>query len=149
MTAIVNGTIGDDARLRVTSIALAAGETDNGCLDEGRFVASSRPCAAGCGNVCGAVVSAFTQPLCGTETVPDTIAGRIGKATGALGRGATAATRAEAKRAVRLAMTELRSSAAVASRAAKRGQVSAACADAIGAAVANADAKAAPMLRSR
>src|SRR5579862_4264079 len=148
VTAIVNGTIDDDGRLRVTSIALAPGENEHACVDEGPFVASRGPCAAGCGELCAALGTTFTQPLCGTEPLPDVIAERIRKATGALGQGATAATRAKAKRAVRLAMTQLRSSAAVASRVAKRGQLSAACADAIGAAVANADAKATPLLRA-
>ena len=149
VTAIVNGAIGDDARLRVTSIALAPGENRYGCVDEGPFVAARGPCTASCGDLCVALGSTFTQPLCGTEELPRALAERLRKATGSLGQGATAGTRRETKRAVGLAMSQLRSSAVVAGRASKRGQLSTACAEAIGAAVANADAKTAPLLRAR
>jgi hypothetical protein len=112
-------------------------------------VAAIGPCASACGAVCAAVGSALTQPLCGTEELPHAIAERIRQATGALARGASTADKREAKRAVRLAMRELRASAAVAGAAARRGQVSAACAEAVSAAAVDADAKAAGLLRVR
>jgi hypothetical protein len=139
VTAIVYGRIGDDGRLGVTSIRLAPGEAP--------FVASRGPCVSGCGDLCATISSAFTQPLCGAEALPGVLTERIHRATGSLGDGANAVARRKAKRTVRLAMRQLRSSAALASRAARRGQVSAACAEAIGSAVANAETRAAPWLR--
>jgi hypothetical protein len=44
--AIVNGTIGDDGWLRVTSIELASDEEEDGCVDEAASVAARGPCAA-------------------------------------------------------------------------------------------------------
>jgi len=149
VTAIVNGMIDDDARLRVTTIALAPDESEHGCVDRGPFVAAVGPCASACGGVCAAVGSALAQPLCGTEALPHALAERIRQAAGAIARGASTPDKREAKRAVRLAMRELRASAAAATAAARRGQVSAACADAIGATVTKADATATPLLRPR
>ena len=47
VTAFVNGTIGDDGRLRVTSIELAPGEGEHGCVDPAAVVTSEGPCASG------------------------------------------------------------------------------------------------------
>jgi hypothetical protein len=47
VTAIVNGTIGDDGRLRVTSIELAPDEDEHGCVDAAAVVTSLGPCASG------------------------------------------------------------------------------------------------------
>jgi hypothetical protein len=47
VTAIVNGTIGDDGRLRVTGIELAPGEGEHGCVDPAAVVTSRGPCASG------------------------------------------------------------------------------------------------------
>jgi hypothetical protein len=149
VTAIVNGTIGDDGRLRVTSIGLAPGEGQHGCVDAAPFVASRGPCTSGCGDLCGTIGSAFTQSLCESEQLPGVLNERIRSAIGSLDQGAIAGSRRKAKRAVRLAMRQLRSSAALAGRAAKRRHVSAACAEAIGAAVANAETRAAPWLSRR
>jgi hypothetical protein len=46
VTAIVNGTIGDDGRLRVTSIELAPGEDEHGCVDAAAVITSQGPCAS-------------------------------------------------------------------------------------------------------
>jgi len=149
VTAIVYGRIGDDRRLRVTSIGLAPGEGQHGCVDEGPFVAARGPCVSGCGDLCAAIGSAFTQPLCGAEQLPGVLNERIRIATSRLDQGATAVSRRQVKRAVRLAMGQLRRSAAFARRAARRRHVSAACAEAIGAAVANAETRAASWVRPR
>ena len=149
VTAIVYGRIGDDGRLRVTSIGLAPGEGQHGCVDEGPFVAARGPCVSGCGDLCAAIGSAFTQPLCGAEQLPGVLNERIRRATSRLDQGATAVSRRQVKRAVRLAMGQLRRSAAFARRAARRRHVSAACAEAIGAAVANAETRAASWVRPR
>src|SRR5256886_1074906 len=147
VTAVVYGRIGDDGRLRVTSIGLAPGEGQHGCVDEAPFLASRGPCVSGCGDLCAAIGSAFAQPLCGAEQLPGVLNERIRRATGRLGRGASAVSRRQAKRAVRLAMGQLRRSAAFARRAARRRHVSAACAEAIAAAVANAETRAASWVR--
>jgi hypothetical protein len=113
VTAIVNGTIGDDGRLRVTSIALAPDEGEQGCAED--------------------VAAVLHESVRG--------------ATASLGVGATAVTKRKARRAVRLTMRQLRSYATSADRAAKRGEVSEACAEAIRVAVANAETQASPLLR--
>jgi hypothetical protein len=46
VTAIVNGMIGNDGQLRVTSIDLAPGEEEQGCVDAAAVVVSQGPCAA-------------------------------------------------------------------------------------------------------
>jgi hypothetical protein len=139
-TAIVYGRIGDDGRLGVTSIALAPGADQYGCVDEAPFVASRGPCTSSIG-------SAFTQPLCGAEQIPGVLNERIRSATARLGQGGNVVTSRNADRAVRLAMRQLRTSAALARREAKGGNVSPACAEAIQAAVADAETRAASRLR--
>ena len=47
VTANVNGTIGDDGRLRVTSIELAPDEDEHGCVDAAAVVVERGPCASG------------------------------------------------------------------------------------------------------
>ena len=46
VTAIVNGMIGHDGQLRVTSIELAPGEDEHGCVDAAAVVVSRGPCAS-------------------------------------------------------------------------------------------------------
>jgi hypothetical protein len=46
VTAIVNGTIGDDGRLRVTSIELAPDAAEQGCVDAAEVVIARGPCAS-------------------------------------------------------------------------------------------------------
>jgi hypothetical protein len=149
VTAIVYGRIGDDGRLGVSSIGLAPGESQHGCVDEAPFVALKGPCGSGCGDLCAAIGSAFTPSLCGAEQLPGVLNERLRRATGWLDEGASAATRRKAKRAVRHAMGQLRRSAALARRAVSRRHVSAACAEAIGAAVADAETRAAPWFGPR
>jgi hypothetical protein len=116
VTAIVNGTIGDDGRLRVTSIGLAPDESEHGCVGAAPFVASTGPCVSGC------------------DDLPTTLRERIRTATDRLTAATSAGSGRKAKRAGRLAMRQLR-------RAASRGQISPSCAQAIAAAVANAEAQ--------
>jgi hypothetical protein len=149
VTAIVYGRIGDDGRLGVTRIALAPDQAEHGCVDEAPFVASRGPCPSGCGDLCASIGSALSQSLCGAEGLPGVLTERIRRATTSLGQGAVAGTTRKARRAARLAMRQLRSSAAVARRAARRGHLSAACAQAVAAAVANAETAAAPWLDRR
>ena len=149
VTVTIHGRIADDAQLSVTGMSLAAGEAEHGCVDEGPFVASKGPCAPGCGEVCAAIRLAVAGPLCGAEPLPAVLNGRIGRATGWLSQGATATGKRQVKRAVRLAMKHLRSSATIADRAAEQGRISAVCAKAVGATVASAQRQAAPWLDGR
>jgi hypothetical protein len=149
VTAIVNGTIGDDGRLRVTSIGLAPGEGEHGCVDAAPFVPSKGPCASGCGDLCASIGSALGAPLCAGEELPAVLKDRLHKAADSLGQGARAGSKRKARRAVRVAMRQYRRLAASAGSAARRGSISAACAEAIRAAVGNAGTEAAPWLRSR
>jgi hypothetical protein len=112
VTAIVSGTIGEDGRLRVTSIGLAPDESEHGCVGAAPFVASTGPCASGCNDL------------------PAALSERIRKATDRLAAGTSAGSAWKAKRAARLAMRQVR-------RAASRGHISPTCARAIGAALAN------------
>jgi hypothetical protein len=103
----------DVLRLRVTSIALAPDEGEQGCA----------------------------------EDVAAVLHESVRRATASLGEGATAVTKRKARRAVRLTMRQLRSYATSADRAATRGEVSEACAEAIRVAVAKAETQASPLLR--
>jgi hypothetical protein len=148
VTAIVRGKIGDDGQLEVTSMSLAPGEADHGCLDAGNL-ADALPCASVCGSVCAAISGALASPLCGSERLPAALSGRIAEALHVLGEGASARSHRKARKSVRVAMKQLRRSARMASRAAARGRISAACGEAIGRTVGNARSQAEPLLRTR
>ena len=148
VTAIVHGKIGDDGQLEVTSMSLAPGEADHGCLDEGKL-ADALPCASACGGVCAALSGTLASPLCGSEQLPAAVDGRIAGALRLLGEGRSARSERKARRSVRVAMKQLERSARTARRAAARGRVSAACAEAIGRAVETARSQAEPLLRPR
>jgi hypothetical protein len=96
--------------------------------------------------VCAAMTQALAGPLCGGEQVPAALTGRIGQALHLLSQGASTGREKQATRSVRLAMKQLQRSAAIAGGAAKRGRISAACAEAIGRAVGNAQSQAEPWL---
>jgi len=74
---------------------------------------------------------------------------RIGRALQLLGQVASTGSERKAKRGVTLAMKQLQRSATIAAGAAKRGHISAACADAVGRAVGNARSQAEPLLGTR
>src|SRR5262245_108499 len=148
VTAIVHGKIGDDGQLEVTSMSLAPGEADHGCLDEGKL-ADALPCASACGSVCTAISGTLVSPLCGSEQLPALLRGRIAEALHGLGEGASARSERRARRSVRAAMKQLQRSARIARRAAAKGRISAACGEAIVGAVGNAGSEAEPLLRTR
>src|SRR3989454_10700271 len=79
VTAIVYGKINADAQLEITSIGLAQGEADHGCVDEGPRVDSRGPCTSTCGEVCAAIALASAGPLCGSEPLPAVLNRRIGQ----------------------------------------------------------------------
>jgi hypothetical protein len=149
VAAVIYGKIGADARLEVSSISLAPGEDAHGCVDEGAFVESKLPCGSACGNVCTATTLALAAPLCGSERLPVVLSARIDNALRLLSQGATSKSAGKAKAAVRLAMKRLRRSGEVAHAAAKRGRISAACAEAVVGAVGNARSQAEPLLSTR
>jgi hypothetical protein len=144
-SAIVYGKIVGDARLEVTSIVLAQGEADHGCVDAGPRDDSTGPCASACGGVCAAVTRALAGPLCGSEQLPAVLDRRIGQALHVLSQAASAKSERSAKKNLALVMKRLRRSTTIAERAAKRGRISAACAEAVGNAVRNAQGQAAPL----
>jgi len=148
VTAVMYGKIVGDSQLEVTSMSLAPGEAGHGCVDEGPS-ADSNPCRSACGDVCTAMTQALVGPLCGGEQVPAALTGRIGQALHLLSQGASTDREKQAKRSVRLAMKQLQRSAAIAGGAAKRGRISAACAEAIGRAVGSAQSQAEPWLSTR
>jgi hypothetical protein len=149
VAAIIYGKIGADARLVVTSLGLAPGEDAHGCVDEGTFVESELPCASACGSVCAATRLALAGPLCGSERLPRVLSARIDNALRLLSRGARSHNARKAKAAVRLAMKRLRRSADIAHAAAKRGRISATCAETVAGAVGNARSQAEPLLGTR
>jgi hypothetical protein len=148
VTAIVYGRIVDGPRLEVTSIALAQGETDHGCVTEGAVADSTAPCASVCGDVCAAMALAMARPLCDGE-LPPVLDRRIGRALHLLGQAASTGTEAEAKKGVARVMKRLQRSATIARGGAKSGGISPACAEAVGRAVGNARSQAEPWLGTR
>jgi len=148
VTAIVYGKINADAQLEITSIGLAQGEAGNGCVDEGPLVASRVPCTSTCGEVCAAIALASAGPLCGSEQLPAVLNRRIDQALQLLRQVESTDSERKAKRGVTLVMRQLRRSATIARAAAKKGLVSAACAEAVGKAVRNAQSQAEPWLRT-
>jgi len=146
VTAIVYGKIADTLQLEVTSISLAQGEADHGCVVEGPAVGSTGPCASVCGEVCAAVALAVAGPLCESEQLPAVLNRRIRRALRLLGQAASTDSEGKAKSGVTRVMERLQRSATIARGAAKRGRISAACAEAVGRAVGNARSQAEPWL---
>jgi len=149
VTAIVHGKIVDGPKLAITSISLAQGQAGHGCVVEGPVVDSTSACASVCGDVCAAMTLALAGPLCEREQLPAVLNRRIGRALQLLGQVASTGSERKAKRGVTLAMKQLQRSATIAAGAAKRGHISAACADAVGRAVGNARSQAEPLLGTR
>jgi len=149
VSAIVYGKIVGDAGLEVTSIALAQGEADHGCVDVGPRDDSTGPCASACGGVCAAITRALAGPLCGSEQLPASLDRRIGHALDVLSQAAGAKSERNAKRKLAVVMKRLRRSTTIAERAAKRGRISAACAAAVGNAVRNAQGQAEPLVSAQ
>lgn len=141
VTATVYGKIGSDAKLEVTSMSLEAGEAEHGCVSEGPLV-DARPCASACGGVCAAAALAVAGPLCGGEQLPTSVRTRLDRALHLLDRGASKDSERKAKKGVRLAMKQLRRSAAIAEGASKKGRISAECAEAVDVAIRNARSQA-------
>ncbi|TMA50434.1 MAG: hypothetical protein E6J83_00420 [Deltaproteobacteria bacterium] len=146
VTAIVYGKIADTLQLEVTSISLAQGEADHGCVVEGPAVGSTGPCASVCGDVCAAVALAVAGPLCESEQLPAGLNRRIRQALRLLEQVASTDSERKAKSGVTRVMERLQRSATIARGAAKRGRISAACAEAVGRAVGNARSQAEPWL---
>jgi len=149
VTAIIYGRINGDAQLEITSISLAQGQAGNGCVDEGPRVDSRGPCTSTCGEVCAAIALASAGPLCGSEQLPAVLNRRIDQALRLLRQAESTDSERKAKRGVTLVMRQLRRSATIARAAAKKGLISAACAEAVGCAVRNAQSQAKPWLRTR
>ena len=149
VTAIIYGRINGDAQLEITSISLAQGQAGNGCVDEGPRVDSRGPCTSTCGEVCAAIALASAGPLCGSEQLPAVLNRRIDQALRLLRQAESTDSERKAKRGVTLVMRQLRRSATIARAAAKKGLISAACAEAVGRAVRNAQSQAKPWLRTR
>ncbi|TMB45337.1 MAG: hypothetical protein E6J55_06315 [Deltaproteobacteria bacterium] len=146
VTAIVFGKIADTLQLEVTSISLAQGEADHGCVVEGSAVGSTAPCASVCGDVCAAVALAVAGPLCESEQLPAGLNRRIRQALRLLEQVASTDSERKAKSGVTRVMKRLQRSATIARGAAKRGRISAACAEAVGRAVGNARSQVEPWL---
>jgi len=149
VTAVIFGRIVGESQLEITSIALAEGEADHGCVDEVPLADTTLPCASACGDFCAAIALALAGPLCGSEQLPIVLNRRIGQARHLLAQVSGADSERKAKRSVTLVMKQLRRSVAIARRAAKKGRISAACAEAVGRAVGNAQSQAEPWLGTR
>ena len=149
VTAVIFGRIVGESQLEIASIALAEGQADHGCVDEGPLVDSTLPCASACGDSCAAITLALAGPLCGSEQLPVVLNRRIGRARHLLWQVSGTGSERKAKRSVTLVMKQLQRSASIARGAAKKGLISAACAEAIGRAVGNAQSQAEPWLSTR
>ena len=149
VTAVIFGRIVGESQLEIASIALAEGQADHGCVDEGPLVDSTLPCASACGDSCAAITLALAGPLCGSERLPGALNRRIGQARQLLSQVSGTDTERKARKGVTRVMKQLQRSVAIARRAAKKGRISAACAEAVAKAVANAQSQAEPRLGTR
>jgi hypothetical protein len=149
VTAIVYGKIVEGPKLAISSIALAPGEADHGCVVAGRVADSTAPCASVCGDACAAIALALAGPLCGSEQLPAALNRRIGRALHLLGQAASTDSRSKAKRGVSRVMKRLQRSALIAHGGEKSGRISAACAESVGRAVGNARSQAEPWVSMR
>ncbi len=149
VTAVLFGRIAGESQLEITSIGLAEGQADHGCVDEAPLVDSTPPCASACGDFCAAITLALAGPLCGNEQLPAVLNRRLDQARHLLGQVSGTDSEGKAKKRVTLVMKQLRRSVAIARRAAKKGRISAACAEAVGRAVGNAQSQTEPWLATR
>jgi hypothetical protein len=138
VTATVFGRIVGGPQLEVTSIGLAEGEADHGCVDEGPAEDSTLPCASACGGSCAAIALALRGPFCPSEQLPAVLNRRIGQARHLLQQAASTHSERKAKKGASLVMKQLQRAATIARRAAKRGLISVSCAEAVGRAAGNA-----------
>jgi hypothetical protein len=143
--ATVYGKITGDSELQVTSMRLAPGESEHGCVSDAPL-GDSLPCASVCGSVCAAGTSALAGPICGGEKVPAALQARLDHAVRLFERAAGKNSERRAKKGVRRAMKMLERSGAMAAGAVKGGRVSAACAEAIDRAIKNVQGQAEPWL---
>ena len=149
VTAVIFGRIVGESQLEIASIALAEGQADHGCVDEGPLVDSTLPCASACGDSCAAITLALAGPLCGSEQLPVVLNRRLDQARHLLAQVSGTDSERKAKRGVTLVMKQLRRSVAIARRAAKKGRISAACAEAVGRALGNAQTQTEQWLGTR
>ena len=149
VTATIFGRIVGGPQLEVTSIALAEGQSDHGCVDAAPLAESTLPCASACGQSCAAIARALGGSLCGSEQLPVALNGRIGQARHWLSQASSSDSERKAKKAVTRVMKQLQRSATIARRAANRGRISAACAETVGRAAGNAQTQAEPWLGTR
>ena len=146
VTAAIFGRIVEGPRVEVTSIALAEGEADHGCVDAPPLADSTLPCASACGDFCAALAPALEGSLCGSEQLPAALNRRISQARHWLSQASSTDSARKARKDVARVMRQLRRSARIAHRAAKTGLISAACADVVGGAAENARSHAEPLL---
>jgi len=139
--ATVYGRITADSGLQVTSMSLAPGESEHGCVSDAPL-GDSLPCASVCGSVCAAGASALTGSICGSEKLPAALQARIDKALRLFARAAEKNSERKAKKGVRRAMKLLERSGTMAAGAAKEGRVSPDCAGAVAGAIKNAQGQA-------
>jgi hypothetical protein len=149
VSAIIYGKMVGDGRLEVTSIALARGEAGHGCVDEAPPEESTSPCTSACGETCADITLALAERPCGSEPLPAVLSRRIGRSVDLLNQTTTTKNQRKVKIGVTQAMKQLRRSALIAGTAAKRGRISAACAEAVGKAIANAQTQAERWLSTR
>jgi hypothetical protein len=98
------------------------------CGDQGPLFDSTGPtCEGACTSGCG-IEMAVAQPVCAGEHLPRALAQRLGKARKLVSRAAGASNSRTAKRLMRQAVTVLRQAATIAAKAAKKGEISEACA---------------------
>ena len=149
VTAVVFGRIDGESRLEATSIALAEGEADHGCVDQAPLADSTLPCASACGDFCAATRLALAGPLCGSERLPVALNRRIDRARHLLQQASGTHSERRAKKDVTRLMRQLQRSVTIARGAAKKGLISAPCVEAVGRAVGNAQSQAESWLGAR
>jgi len=97
------------------------------CVDQGPLVDSTGPtCVGACTSGC-AIEMALSQPLCAGENVPAPLVQRLDKAQQDISQAAGTSGKKKAKRLMRKGIKALKQAAEIAVKAAKNGEISAAC----------------------
>jgi len=119
------------------------------CVDQGPLFDSTGPtCVGACTSAC-AIEMALAQPLCTGENVPPTLMQRLASAQELVVQAAGTSGKKKAKRLMRKGIKALKQAVGIAAKAAKKGEISPACAASVAMEFRNAKAAADRWLHTR
>jgi len=128
----INFAADDDRGGRCTGTLTVCVPHDQGagrvCVDQGSLADSTGPtCVGACTSGC-AIEMALSQPLCTGENVPATLGQRLNKAQELISQAAGTSGKQKAKKLMRRGIKALKQAVGMAAKAAKKGEISSACA---------------------